>query len=243
MKKRIIRILVGIAVIALVAVIASVLFLGQIVKNAVETVGPAVTQVDVKLSGASVWLVTSRASLGGLFIGNPAGYKTDSALKAVEISICLEPASVLSDKIIIDSIEIKSPEITVEGGLQNNNLTKIQANVNDFVSHHSGAPSAGSTSSSRKLQVNNLLITDARLHYKILISADQTVTIPLPDIHLQNLGQGKDGITAPEIIQKTLTTLVESVPLAVAGDVGKAGKGVLSGVKNGTERLKGFIGN
>ena len=56
--------------------------------------------------------------------------------------------SVMSDKIIIESINVKAPEITVEGGLKDNNLTKIQNNVNAL----SGSPSAGGDFGSERLK-------------------------------------------------------------------------------------------
>jgi len=40
----------------------------------------------------------------------------------------------LSDKLIIKTINLEAPEITFEGGLSGNNLSKILANLNDTTS-------------------------------------------------------------------------------------------------------------
>ena len=120
-------ILVVLAIIG--AVVASV-FLGDIVKKGVETVGPRITQVSIKVDEVRLTLLTGSASVKGLVVGNPAGYQTPQAISAGMISVGVNPLSVLSDKIVIRSIHVESPEITFEGGLSGNNLSTILDNVN-----------------------------------------------------------------------------------------------------------------
>ena len=57
------------------------MFLNGIVKKGVETAGPMITKVDVKLDGANISIFSGSADLKGLFVGNPPGYTTDSAIK------------------------------------------------------------------------------------------------------------------------------------------------------------------
>ena len=63
--------------------------------------------------------------------GQPRGYKTPSAINVGAASLALKPSSLLSDKIIIKSINVQGPEITFETDLKNNNLSKILANVQE----------------------------------------------------------------------------------------------------------------
>ena len=88
MKKILIRIGIIVFVLAIIAGIVVVMFLGDIVKKGVETAGPMVTKVDVKLNKASISLLGS-AKLKGLFVGNPPGYKTDSAIKVGDVSVII----------------------------------------------------------------------------------------------------------------------------------------------------------
>ena len=102
------------------------IFLNSIVKKGVETAGPIITKVDVKLGSASISPFSGSAELRKLCVGNPPGYKTDSAIKVEDVSVSLKPMSVFSDKVVIERINIKAPEITLEGTLGNNNLTTIE---------------------------------------------------------------------------------------------------------------------
>jgi uncharacterized protein involved in outer membrane biogenesis len=115
MKKPVIRIGIVLFVSVVVVVVAVALSLGRIVKNRVESVGSNLAQVEVKLESADVWLLMGRAQLKGLSIGNPPGSKTRTAVSVGDISLRIDPISVFSQKIIIDSVTVKSPEITVEG--------------------------------------------------------------------------------------------------------------------------------
>jgi len=253
MKKWIIRI--GLVVVALfiVAIVTVVIFLDGIVKKGVETAGPMITKVEVKLDKASVSLFSGSAELKGLFVGNPPGYTTECAMKIGDVSVSLKPMSVLSDKIIIRSINVKSPDITIEGGLKENNLTKIESNVNGSPggSARGGAPAQ--SGSKKKIQVTDLVVSGAKLHVKSPLLAGKMVSVPLPDIHLTDLGTGSDGITPAELTQKVMSSLMKEVvpaftkvlsnvgaeAVGLGKDAGKQGQDALKKAAGG---LKGIIG-
>ena len=250
MKKPLVRIIIGIVVLVTAALVSSLFLLGRIVKKGVETVGPRAAQVEVKLDSADVWL--GRAELKGLSIGNPPGYKARVAIKVGDISVRLNTMSALSGKVIIDSITVKSPEITIEGGLKKNNLTQIQKNLNDYVAGHAdssqtGTKPAASPSAAgkpdRKFQINELVITGARLRIASLFETGAGVTISLPDIHVANLGSDQAGITSPEVAQKVLTALLSSIATNAADTFGKLGKDAVKrfDFKKAGEKLKSLL--
>jgi hypothetical protein len=71
----------------------------------------------------------------------------------------------------------------------------------------------------KKLEVDNILITGATVRFN-------GATLPLPDIHLNNLGTGPDGITPAEVLRDVLSEITAGTLKAVAGSVGNAGKAV-----------------
>jgi uncharacterized protein involved in outer membrane biogenesis len=253
MKKLLLRAGLVVIVLLVAAFVVSIFFLGGIVKSRVEAIGPQMTKGTVTLDGASVWLVPGGVQLKGVFIGNPPGYKSDVAIKMGEVSVHMNFLSALSDKMVVGNITMKSPEITVEGGLKKNNLTRIQKNINDYVdsgSDSSPSPTNGPAKPAKpakKYQVNELNITGARLHIISLLGTGKNITIPLPDIHLANLGSGPDGITSPEIAQKALNALVDSIAENAAKEVSKLGADALSkgkklDFKKAGEKMKQLLG-
>ena len=140
MKKRVIVIVLAVLVFLLaVAVALPLIFINPLVKKAVETVGPKVAKVEMKLAGANISIFSGKGTLRGLFVGNPAGYKQPSAFQAREIALDIKPSSLFLEKIVVRAIRIVGPDITFEGGPQDNNFTKILANVQAFT----GSSAAG----------------------------------------------------------------------------------------------------
>jgi hypothetical protein len=51
--------------------------------------------------------------------------------------------------------------------------------------------------------------------------------IPLPDIHLQDLGTGPEGITPAELTKRVLAAIEKSATQAASGAVNDIGKGAI----------------
>src|SRR3954466_3164787 len=118
--KTLLKIVVGLVVLLILALVAGYFFLGTIVKSGVEKVGPRVTKTDVKLKGATLSVFSGSGELKGFVVGNPEGYKSPSAIQVGSMAVSVQPGSVMSDKIVVHSIKMVAPEITFEGTLGGN---------------------------------------------------------------------------------------------------------------------------
>jgi len=242
MKKLIIRILIGLVVLVIVVVVAISLFLDSAIKKGVETIGPQIAKVDIKLHSVSLSLLSGSAKIKGLVVGNPEGYETPNAISVGSASVSVIPGSLFSDKIIVKSIRVEAPEITYEGGLVGgNNLNKILENVNAAMDGDAGkeTPPDEGGKPSKKLQVDELLITGAQVKVSLKGTGGFAAPVPLPDIRFTNLGQGPDGITPAELTQKVIAEVTADAVKAAAGAVTDIGKGALeSAGKGATESVE-----
>jgi len=208
--------------------------LGDLVKSGLETLGPKVTQTTLIVDNVNLSLFAGSAGVQGLVLGNPAGYKSLASINVSNAAIRLAPGSVLSDKIVIHSIEVRAPEITFEGNpLGANNLAKIMANVKGtngpMDQAHPNTPTAsptGPAKPAKKLEVDDFLITSARVHASLAIPGvvNQELTLTLPDIHLTDLGKGPDGITAADLTQVVLSQITTATVSALLKDAASMGK-------------------
>jgi uncharacterized protein involved in outer membrane biogenesis len=249
-RKWILRTVAGLVLLLAVVLVAVAFSLGAIVKRGVEKIGPSATQVEVKLRSAEVWLLTWRVQLNGFVLGNPPGCKTPSAIAVDKVSVRVKPGSVFSDKLVVESIKVTAPVITLEGGLTDNNLKKIEKNLNAYIGSSSTAPNSSAPSSSsakqeRKLQVNDLVITGAKLQVNTKLSGGRTITLSIPDIHLTDLGTSPQGMTAAEVGQRALHAVLDAAATAVAKNAGGLGEGAVGGakgaIKKATDSLKGLF--
>src|SRR5262249_22161169 len=146
--------------------------------------------------------------ISGLVVGNPEGFKTPQAIKVGSTTLELEPRSLLSDKVIVKKIEVIEPDVTVEAGLGGINLSKLLANVQEATggsgTNAAAKPKEPAAEAGKKLQVNDFLISKAKVRVAMSDLGGQGAEVTLEDIHLTNLGSGPEGITAGELTEIAL---------------------------------------
>ena len=245
--------LVLLAVIVLVAVFLS---LDTIVKRGVETVGPQLTRSDVKLGGVSLSPFSGSGKLSGLVVGNPAGYKTPAAIKVGKLQIAVDIASLKSDVIIIKTIHIEDPEITYEGGITGeNNISRILDNVKAATGTTTTATAKPGTApaAGKKFVVRDVVIEGAKLRANLTGIVGQEITLPLPTLHLQNIGNDGKGVDIGEVVQQIIAPLLASITESIgkealhlgkeaAGNILKgAGKDAGAAIEKAGDALKGLF--
>lgn len=240
--KYIIIVLVVLFILGIAAVAVSFIFLDKIVKKGIETVAPTITQTTVTLDGVHVSILGGSVSLKGLVVGNPQGYTTPEAISVGKASVEVVPNTIMADKIVVHSILVDAPEVTFEGNpFGDNNLTKIEANVNSSsqTAQQTAAQKPANVKSSgaaKKMEVDDFQITNIKIHASLkgVPGLDgKTMDLPIPDIHLSNLGTGTDGITAAELTQKVLSQISSETVQAVADSAKSLGGNVLNGATKG----------
>ncbi len=246
MKKWIFRIAV-VGVLLVAVALALVFFnLNSIVKKGVETVGPQLTKTDVRLGSATLSPMNGNGELNKLFVGNPEGYKTPAAIEVGNVKVEVKLRSVMSDTIVIDSVNIQAPEITFEGGLTGNNLMTILKNLEGAPEDVKPTPKGKPASEGgKKFFVKDVVINGGKIHVSISGLGGKAVTVPLPPIHLTNIGSENNGVTAAQLCKEILKPLIASAlksGMAATGDNLKdLGKGAAEKAGQTVEGIKGLF--
>lgn len=245
MKKWIIRLVVAGVVLVIVAVVAVLLSLNTIVKKGVETVGPMIVKVDVKLGSASISPFSGSVQLSGLAVGNPPGYKSPSAIKVGSIKVVADLASALTDTIKVNSINIQAPEITCEGGLGGINLKDIQKNLASTAGASKDSAAAPASEGGKKFYVKDIVIEGGKISVALNELGGKGLVVPLPPIHLQNIGSETMGVTANELVSQVLEPILSGAIKAAlegGGALGEAGKGATEQINKVGKGIKGLFG-
>lgn len=237
MKKIILGILAGVVLLLIIGLVVAGLSLDGLVKRGVETVGPKFTKVDVKLDKVALSIFSGSGQISGLVLGNPEGFKTPHAISVGSTRLAVQPRSLLSDKIVVQLVQVEAPEITLETGLKGTNLKKILDNLNETTGggeiDTNAVAKPKSNGPGKKFEVDDFLITGAKLNFSVTGLGSQSVT--LPEIHLTNLGKGPDGITSAELTKVVLIAIEKAAAKAAAehaGDVVKGAAGMVKGLTN-----------
>lgn len=216
---------------------AALFFLGSIVKSGVEKVGPQVAKVPVTLDSANVSLFNGAGTLKGFVLGNPEGCKTPQAMKVDSIAVSIQPGSVFSKKAVVRSVRIDAPVITYEPALDGSNLGKILDNIKAATASTNTA-GAKNDAPGKALQVDEFVLTGGQIHVVAPMLGGKEATLPLPEIRLANLGQGPEGITSAELMEKAFGEIVEAAAKAVAKSAVNIGGALTEGAKNATGEVQ-----
>jgi hypothetical protein len=225
MKKKLIYILAPLGLLLVVGGTVLFLSINSIVKKGFETVGPMLTKVEMKLGGAQISPLSGSGHLTDIFIGNPEGFKTESAIKVGEVKVVVRPASLLSDTIVVDEVTILGPEITFEGSLSGSNLGKILANL-EAISGGAGAKDEPAAKSEKKFAIKQVRIEGGKIRLSVTGFAGNAVPVPLPPVVLNDLGTPDKGVTSAQFATAIMKSLVASTTKVVGEAMATIGKGV-----------------
>lgn len=225
-------IIVGAVVaVLLVAVVAVVVFvfgnLDSLVKDVIEEQGTRVAGVPVTVSGVKIEVLDGRAAINGLTVGNPSGFKSDSAMSLGGISVALDTASVSQPVILIKEISVDGPTVTYELMPGGNNIGTIADNVKKNSgggSSSSSATSSGESSGTdKKLIIETLKIRGGKVTVAAsLLDQGKALEARLPDITLRNIGKASGGATPEEVAAEVMAALTDAASRAAASiGVGK----------------------
>ena len=245
-------------VVLAIAAAAAVYFLGSSalnkgIKAGVEKFGPEVTQTPVRLDEVNLSILSGNGTLTGLYVGNPDGYKSENIFALGQIDVDIDTGSVFSDKIIINKIYIKKPEISYEKTLTSSNIKALLKNIEAFTgAAEESAPepepeeAPAEDGPSKQVVIKQLIIEDGTIFVGLMGAG---TTVPLPRIEMNDIGETGNKKSMAEVIDEVLTEVLKSIGPAIAnaGDiVGEGGKAALeeggNAINKATDGIKGLFG-
>jgi hypothetical protein len=211
---------------AIVVVIAVVIFglsnLGPIIKRAVNSYGPKITETELHVADVSVSIFSGEAKIKKFFLGNPAGFKTPSAMKVGSVLVKVDEKSLTGNTIIVDRIEVISPEITYEKKGEIDNFNTILKNISKIsTSEKQSKKESGKESAGKKLIIRDFVVKNGNVNLALSVYGlgDKQISSPLPDVHLKNIGEKKDGASPAEAFKEVFAALYGKITSPAVTDV------------------------
>lgn len=205
-------------VLGVIGVAAMSLWLGRGVKVAVERFAPGIVGAPVTIGSVILTPWSGRGAITNLVVGNPEGYKGERALSVGSVEVRIKLKSLVTDTIVVESVVIRDPEINYEMGSGGSNLARLQKNAEGAQGKPAAAPASGGPAKS--LFIKDLLVTGGEVGVSASMLGQQGVKIPLPGVHLSNLG-GK-GRSPAQAVSEVLSAITSSAGKAVSGLGSKA---------------------
>ncbi len=216
--------------------------LDQIIQRAVEKYGSEMTQADVRLTDVSLDFKQGQAILNGLYIGNPEGYQTEYAMKLDQLKVTLDLESITSDTILIKEVLIQDPDLIYEKIEGISNFDALVNNINEYTG--GGQEEKQSSDGEPKLIIEDLYINDGKVGVSYKIMNGKTMTVGLPNIHLEDIGKDDDGASPGEVASQVMEKITSGIGTALGSIKEGAGKVLGKGkeeLEDVGDKLKGLF--
>ena len=195
-----------------------------IIKRAIESYGPQLTGVSVKVGSVKLEPLDGRGAIRGLEVGNPKGFKAPHALSLGEMRLAVDPASLAAEVVHIREVSLEAPSISYERGANGDNLSAIQEHI------ESSLPK-GKKSPERRFIIDRVQVRKARVSYAGAVNVD------VPDLQLRDLGKKAGGATAAEITREIWSAVTRQALAAAPASI----RGLQERAKGAVESLKGIL--
>ena len=237
------KILLITGAVILVLWVVLMLSLGQIVKAAINAEGPKLAGVPVHVKMVVVQPFLGIVRMKGLVIGNPAGFNTPSAMELNDFKLNIKMSSLFSDAIVIKEILIDAPQITYEKGLKSSNLSTLQENL---APKGAAAPKTEAApapekkkGAAKKVIIEDFQLNGAKVNVTITAMGGKKMTLPLPNIHMKDIGKSSGGANPAEVVSEVFNSISKAVVDAVTSSGNVAGKALKDAGGAASDAAKG----
>lgn len=215
------KILLPLLALVILGLIALVVFLGPLmagaVKNTVNQFGPQVADTQVSVEAVTVSPFSGESAMSGFAVANPEGFSQEKPAMAFgSTEVKLVPGSLLSDRIVVESVRITDPYFYLEQGVGKSNLQTIVEAIQSKLPERTAGeevppPAEGPT---KTLVIKEIVVSNPRLAGNLLGFEKE---IALGDLEIK--GDPEDGLTPEQAIgwalNKVLLKILEEMPDAL----------------------------
>lgn len=193
--------------------------INHLVKAAIEKYGSQATSTAVRVSSVDIELSSGSASISGLTVAGPPGFRAPNIFNLSNISARIPVKSLTTSPMVIQDIRITGPEVFYEmnsSGLSNLEVLtkKLQSPAADK------EPAKKKGKKEVRLFIRKLVIEKGRVEARFAALGNRPIVLDLPRLELTGIG-GTSGATPQEIARTVATALAEQTAKAVARSQGE----------------------
>lgn len=129
--KPVFQALVAIIVILAIGALALSFSIDGIVKSSLENTTSEMLGTTVEVSDVDISILDGTGMIEEFTIHNPEGFSDNPAVKLQQIDIKMDLWTLLSDTVVVNSVEIKQPDMFVEQKAKGNNFKILSEKLNE----------------------------------------------------------------------------------------------------------------
>jgi len=232
------KLFIALLVIVVVVVAGAFFYVDSIAKKAIEQGGEMALGVSTNLEKVHISLFSGEASLNGLQVANPSGFKAQTFMGLGQGNVAVSLGSLMGDTVKIPQVKLSNIRVNLEQKGKKNNVDPILARAKSMAGQKGKAAPQSSAKAGKKFIVEYFLLDDVQINASLdMLGQATSVNLVLPKIELRNLGAAEQGLPMPELIQKVVQAVL-SVAQSSSGQLSPALAKLLAGELGGLDNIK-----
>ena len=232
------KLFIALLVVIIIVVAGAFFYVDTIAKKAIEQGGEMALGVPTNLDAAHISLFGGEASLSGLKIANPTGFKAQTFMGLGQGEVVVSLSSLLGDTVKIPRVSLSSIRINLEQSGKKNNVDPILARAKRLSGKKGKSTPPPATKEGKKFIIEYFSLNDVQVDASLdFLGQVSKVNLVLPKIELRNLGAEEQGLPMPELIQKVVQAVLSAVQSS-SGQLSPALAKLLSGELGGLDGIK-----
>ena len=228
-RKMVMRIVFGVVVVLILALVVVWLMIDSIAKAGIEHGGTYALGVTTRVDEVDVNLMGGEVQIEGLRIDNPEGYEAKKLMKSGEFDLGVKGPSLFTDTVVVNKFELNELDVYIEENEKTNNVSEILDNVKERMKKDEDKEPSG-----KKLKIDTIVVRDITAHVKLRHKAEP-IEVKVKEIRLENVSS-EDGLPMSELIRQLF-------PAIIIGVVNEGGSVIGSALSNQlTKDMTGFVG-
>ena len=227
------KILIGVVVFIVVAVVALILSIDGIAKYAIDHAGTSELGVKTHVDHVGIGLVSGHSTIRELTIANPPGYNSNQFLELKSGTLDASLSNLLGSEVDIDLITLSGINLDIEQNEKGFNYKTIMdhASGSDVKSTETGKTTGTKSTDGKKFHIKRILIEDVTIKANLLGALGKVTEakIPIKKLEIKDVGTDNEGVLLSKLtvliiealLQATAEAGIKDLPKTLLGDLGK----------------------
>ncbi len=208
----------GVVALVIVTLVVALTFINSIARKGIEVGATYALGVKTSLTSARVGVFSGSVSLASLKVANPQGFPAPHFMALGDGGVAVSLASINKDVIDVPTLTLDNLDVHLETEGGKSNYQVIIDNLGKLGSKDPNKPPAKGDET--RLVIRELTITDVTVHADVIGVAagikTTSVTVPIKEIRLKNVGKTGTGVAGTGVTIGELTGIIVEAVLAAA---------------------------
>ncbi len=228
------KILLGVVIVLILAVVLAIVFINQIARSGVQFAATRALGVQTTLGSLHIGILSGHVSMGNLAVANPANMQFTTpdflALKSGSVDVSL--GSLLGNTVVVPHLELDGLSINLEKNKDG------QANYDVILAHMKSQESTSAQPASqkpgKKFVIKELVIKNLSVQAQMPLTS-ASMPVKVDEIVLHDVGSGGNmnmsevaGVVVKASLASALSVGKDILPSDISGDLGKGLGGLQS---------------